>query len=319
MKSPIPKSIVALFLAAPFGLVYSTVFIIIPDGPLYLGAFPRLIHGALPVLSVALGAVLYRAALSAPSTRRFVTTAVPTVVLLTALAVLSGTRLHRDFYSAAFQYILTAPAVLLAFFVAGNGANGRTERSTLIALSRGGVVLSVLYAQWIILMGCAIAVRLEPRPLQAMVYNLYNLALVLLLFFLSRAAGNSAYRTLLIRHRQAYADGKDLALLVGDRKAALIALFALAPDLTLRCPELQALSEGVLPEADRDRCDACSEREAKATLCPKYRNTYNSILEIKKALEFLEIGTITAPDNKRKVLEQGWKLRLFRNARIVAH
>jgi len=143
--------------------------------------------------------------------------------------------------------------------------------------------------------------------------------LVLLLFLLSRLVGIKAYRTMVVAQQRVYADGKDMALLVGDQKAAVIAHFARAPNLTLRCSDLQVLSEAVVSQTDRDKCEQCIDSNAKATLCPKYRNMYNNILEIKRALEFLEIGTITGPDNKRSVLDKGWKLCLFQNTRIKIH
>ncbi len=319
MKNGIPKSSIALFLAAPLALVYFTVFILMSDGQPVPESLYRFNYGAVLLLIIGIGSIFYRAAIGAGSIRMFFWTAVPTIIILTGGSVLSGTGLHRDFYSAAFQYLLSAPVVLLAYIVVGNRDKEQLSRGTLIALSRAGMVLSVLYAQWIIFMGYAVVVRLEPRPLQSMVYNLYNIALVLLLFLLSRVVGTKAYRTMVIAQQRVYADGKDLALLVGDQKAAAIAFFARAPNLTLRCTDLQVLSEAVVSRTDRDKCEQCVNSNAKATLCPKYRNTYNNILEIKKALEFLEIGTITSPDNKRSILDKGWKLCLFQNTRIKIH
>jgi len=300
----------------PLALVYFTIFVLMPDGQPEPGSLHRLSHIAVLVLSVGLGSFFYRMAIGASSVKAFFWIVVPTIIFMTAVSILSGTGLHRDFYSAAFQYVLSAPVVLFAYIVAGNSSKEQLPRGTLIALSLGGMVLSVLYAQWIIFMGYSIVVRLEPRPLQAMVYNLYNIALVLLLFLFSRVVGIKAYRTMVIVQQQAYVDGKDLSQLVGDQKAALIVFFARSPNLTLRCAELQVLSATVASLMDRDKCEQCVNNNTKATLCPKYRNMYNNILEIKKALEFLDIGTITGPDNKRSVLDEGWKLCLFQNTRI---
>ena len=53
-----------------------------------------------------------------------------------------------------------------------------------------------------------------------------------------------------------------------------------------------------------------------SVLCPKYKNIYNRILDIKKLFESLGIGTIISPDNKRNILTEGWKLRFFDDIQV---
>jgi len=238
------------------------------------------------------------------------------VAALVFLSVVAGIRIHRDFYSAAFMYIMATP-VLVLYYVLSVQAAAPLSKGALAAFSTGGFILSVFYSQWIILMGYAIATRAEPRPMQALAYNLYNLVMVLLLFFLARSIRKETYHTLLLCSSSVTVDGRDLTAYVGKRKADLVAAFASAPGRTLRCPEIQAiLVEGSINQ-EEPSCESCGGTDTKATLCRKYRNTYNTILDLKKLLEFLEIGTITAPDNKRKVLAEGWKMNLFENARIL--
>jgi len=238
------------------------------------------------------------------------------VAALVSLSVIAGIRIHRDFYSAAFMYIMATP-VLVLYYMLSVQAVDPISKGALGAFSTAGFILSVFYSQWIILMGYAISTRAEPRPMQALAYNLYNLVMVLLLFSLSRSIRKETYHTLLVGASAVTVDGRDLTGYVGKRKADLVAAFASAPDRTLRCPEIQAiLVEGTLNQDDPS-CELCGGTDAKATLCRKYRNTYNNILDLKKLLEFLEIGTITAPDNKRKVLAEGWKMNLFQNARVL--
>ncbi len=238
------------------------------------------------------------------------------VTVLVFLSVVAGIRIHRDFYSAAFMYILATP-VLVFYYILLVQPAAPVSRGTLAVFSTSGFILSVFYSQWIILMGYAIATRAEPRPMQALAYNVYNLILVLVLFSLSRSMRRETYHTLRVGSSSVTADGRDLSSYVGKRKADLVAAFASAPDRTLRCPEIQAILVEGPPNQDEPSCESCGGTDTKATLCKKYRNTYNNILDLKKLLEFLEIGTITAPDNKRKVLEEGWKLNLFENARVV--
>ena len=83
----------------------------------------------------------------------------------------------------------------------------------------------------------------------------------------------------------------------------------------LRCADLQKLLH---PDsfADEGSCATCVDESRKAAMCSQYRTTYNSILETKKLLEFLGVGTITSSDNRRNILQDGWKLVLFENVRL---
>jgi len=307
MKTNSTTILVSFFLALPLGLVMLATGH--PEHIVPLGWVFAILVFAFPFLAVwSLFRLLDR--------RVFFGASVLLVAALVFLSVLAGNRIHRDFYSAAFMYIMATP-VLVLYYVQWVQPTAPISKGALAAFSTSGFILSVFYSQWIILMGYAIATRAEPRPMQALAYNLYNLVLVLLLLSLSRSIRKETYHTLLVTSNSVTVDGRDLSSYVGKKKTDLVAAFASAPDRTLRCPEIQAiLVEGPINQDDPS-CETCGGTDTKATLCKKYRNTYNNILDLKKLLEFLEIGTITAPDNKRKVLAEGWKLNLFENARVV--
>ena len=177
------------------------------------------------------------------------------------------------------------------------------------------------YAEWIILVGYAVVTRAEPRPIETLIYNAYNLPLVLVLFLASRGVERRAMRTLSIGAAGVEVDGKSIDAMLGERRAVLLAAFVAAPDRRLRCPDVQqalaARAHGGAARAAKTDCAACAASGMKATDCAEYRSAYNSLLDLKKLLEFLEIGSITAPDNRRLVLTEGWRLTLFENARIV--
>ena len=82
----------------------------------------------------------------------------------------------------------------------------------------------------------------------------------------------------------------------------------------IRCMDLQKFLNG-----DSEECSLCLESTAKASQCKRYKTLYNRILSIKKILETFEIGTFISPDNKRDILSQGWKLRLFDDVKVVHH
>jgi hypothetical protein len=104
--------------------------------------------------------------------------------------------------------------------------------------------------------------------------------------------------------------------MAGAKKTALLQAFARARDRRLKCPEIQAI---MYPEQDNGAldCGTCASSNTKAALCGRYRTTYNAILDLKKLMEFLEIGTIVSSENRRNILAEGWKLILFENVRLV--
>ncbi len=69
-------------------------------------------------------------------------------------------------------------------------------------------------------------------------------------------------------------------------------------------------------ETHPESCRECIEYGYSATHCPKYKNFYNRILHIKKLFEALELGTVSAPKNKLRIKETGWKARLSENVEI---
>jgi len=226
---------------------------------------------------------------------------VGTGLFLCGLTVVSGIYINRDFFTATFQYILSLPAIFLFHLWAA--PSSAIQKNTLRSLSTAGFILAVLYSQWIMLMGYAIATRAEPRPIEALVYNVYNLLLVWVIVLMSRRIREKSGNTVLAGKSVLRIGDKDISTILGAKKVQLFHLFASAPNRHLRCAEIQV-------------CGECDEKTAKATLCPRYRHTYNMILDLKKILEFLEIGTITTALNRRDILTEGWKLVLFENVRI---
>jgi Predicted nucleoside-diphosphate sugar epimerases len=321
MSSPkVDRSAVALSLSLFLALPFALVLLSIRYGP-SLSELP--LPGAwssstilIALAGTALFTGLYFAVFRAGSPGAFAALLAIFTASLVAGAIVLGGTLHRDFFTAAFQFLIGAAIALLFRVYARSEPGKRLERD--VAIGKGGVILAAFYAEWVMLMGYAIATRAEPRPVEALVYNVYNLGQILAMLYLARNIDRRTHHLLMLSEQAILVDGRDIVPVIGRSQAEMLRAFARAPGTVLTCPEIQSIlraGEGQTPSEDSG-CAACAESGTKAALCAKYRSTYNNLLELKRLLEFLEIGDIVAPANRRKVLSEGWRFSLFEGARI---
>ncbi len=315
-----------LFLSLPFAV--SSIALAI--GPSTVDALPDgTLARALPLLAACMTIAGYTAYSYAFSKKRFIpflAAASSVCFSLIALSAVAGILLHRDFFTAAFQYVVTYPLALIlhARFI----RRTETGKASAKLLANTGILVSGFHMEWIMLMGYAIVSRAEPRPIESMIYNLYNISLTTVLFFVSRSLKRTTINTLAASPEGMKLGEKDITALAGQKRTRLLHAFATAEGRRLRCPDIQRLlhgagtveareAEGKAEHAGPD-CAHCDPESAKAAQCGRYRSTYNSIHELKKLIEFLEIGTIVSGENRRHVLEDGWRLVPFEGARIKA-
>jgi hypothetical protein len=314
-ESRLALDLLSVFLGMPIG----SILLVIVYGP---AIEPGLtISGPFvpvpAVLAIFLGAAAFRLAFAARRRKGFVVALSIDITILIGASVALGIFLHRDFFTATFQYLLGGLIALMFRLSTRPRESLGAKSSSLKAISLAGVVVSAFYVEWIMIMGYAISTRAEPRPIESVLYNVYGLAQVIALFFASRWVERSTFHAVKVGREFLEVDGRDIVSVLGQKKAEIFRLFALSPGRSLSCSKIQELFVEDKPELPSGRCTACTEQTTKVALCARYRNTYNCILELKRVLEFLEIGTITAPENKRRILSDGWKLALFENVRIV--
>lgn len=277
------------------------------DSPFFLISFS--------IISVMIGSALYFFALTRQSFSRFLASIIGLTAIGVVASIFAAIGIHRDFYTSAFQFILILPVCGVVY------VSERKERAlpknALPIASTTGFALATVYAQWILMMGYAIATRAEPRPVESIGYNVYNLALAFILLFASQSVKRAGFSTMVSSANALVVNDRDITTVAGPKKTLLIHAFASAPNRSLRCAELQKILHPDTFDGEGS-CSSCVDESRKAAMCSQYRTTYNSILETKKLLEFLGIGTITSGDNRRNILQDGWKLALFENVRIEA-
>lgn len=267
------------------------------------------IIAALCVLTIPLWYTVFSIKKTLPFALVFVFTHLALFFISIALAL----TVHRDFFTSAFQTIMSIPAAYLIH--AGSSPTIKLTGSIKRVMANTGLILAIFYTQWVLMMGYAISTRAEPRPVESIIYNIFNLCLVFILLGSSRYLHMTSYKTVEIGEDIIKIDGKDLTEMAGHKKTLILHAFSRAEERNLKCKEIQKIISGESFNTTDD-CPDCDSENKKAAQCPKYRTTYNSILELKKLLEFLETGTITGGTNRKNILENGWQLVLFENVRL---
>lgn len=307
------NALISLFFALPPAVVAVMVVI----GPSSVdSAHPAWLDSLYIPLSLAavmIGSAFFFFTLTRRSFTRFIVSMIGFTGLGIALTILAAIHVHRDFFTATFQCILLFPACCVVYI--SERKEKALPKAMLPIASTTGFALAVMYAQWILMMGYAIATRAEPRPVESIVYNVYNLVLAFILLFASQSVKRAGFSTMVTSGEALVVNERDITAVAGPKKTLLINAFATATNRCIRCSELQKIFH---PDTfdETGACGSCVDESRKAAMCSQYRTTYNSILETKKLLEFLGVGTITSGDNRRNILQDGWKLVLFENVRV---
>ena len=313
---PLASDALATFVCAfPFALVtlvvrYGPSTVDPCTSPLLLKAAPLVAFLGLLAVTIPI-----LACLAASGTASFIARAAFACVFATSGSALFGGAVHRDYFTAVFQYLLAFLALFLYWL--RSQPSSQVSSGTFRSLGRAGYAIFFLFSAWIMMMGYAISTRAEPRPIESVLYNSYNALLDLVIFLGSRELVLRSYKTLALRSDGAVLlDGAPIDFVLGAAGVRILKAFLASPERRATCADIarQAAEEGRTKR--RSDCASCDAADAKASLCPEYRATYNRLLELKKLLEFLEVGSILPPKNKRRILAEGWRLALFENVRL---
>ena len=251
--------------------------------------------------------------------RFFLTLFIPSFLLTAACSITLGLLVHRDYFSSLFQLVL----IYWRLFVFKNSlfTSLHSKKQFYTYLFIINTVIFGLAMVWIMFMGYAIATRQEPRWAESIVYNAYNLVLIFILGAVSLRLQLRRFRIITVSGDNLYIDNWNFSSYFGEIDKKIVLLFLHSRN-EITCSVIDehvrdGMHEG-RGKATKWECNDCLEQDFTATRCPKYKNIYNRILNIKKLFESLEIGTLISPQNKRQIKTEGWKLRLFDDVRVIA-
>jgi hypothetical protein len=220
------------------------------------------------------------------------------MVCLPGTAVVFGLFVHRDFFTAPFEFMISFSLIVF---------RGSAFRKFL-SLARvppesaktGLIVYFVALTVWIGMVAYAIVIRTEPRWVECIFYNTYNLALAFLLLLVSLTFKPDATKTIAISTNRAFFGNNEITRLLGAQGLTILRTF-IEKGNHLTCAQLRNCGE---------------EGLCKVSACTYYRSIYNGILQLKNVLEVFELGTIEMPEEKSRVSIVGWHLSLSPGTRI---
>jgi hypothetical protein len=220
------------------------------------------------------------------------------LVIQIAMAIAAGLLVHRDFLSLPFQLVVIHYALLLE-----TAPRMRSRLFTDFAVRFYSFTLAIVafFLIWIALMGYAIATRSEPRWLPSIAYNIFNLGLCCFLYLANLGLRRKSMRELVVKDGCVLLDGLDITGLFSPSALPLACrLLAAPPGNRLTCREALGLT-------GREDCGGDCD---KATNCAGYKYVYNRVHELKRVCQALKIGQIIDPDDRRRILVEGWEFHL---------
>ncbi len=307
-KPKVSEALLSLFFAASYEVVLVLSWANVSGAPpVYPGVGPGQVAlaGAVAGLFLAGGGVW----LFTRSRRGVFIYGVAAYVVVALVGVtLSALFIHRDFLTVTFQLIIIGWILFIGridLFITSD-----MDRRLVRWTSRITMVSIIVLFLWLLLMGYAIVTRQEPRWFESTFYNVYNFLLIVIL-------GTELIR---LRHRlgrivsvsvdRLWLDDYELTPLMNRSAIRILYFLAGKPDRRGRCAEIHAFLDQYSAQSGALDCAGCTDSFAKATLCPGYKHIYNCLLNVKKFLDVFEIGTIQPPRNKRRILQEGWRLAI---------
>lgn len=231
-----------------------------------------------------------------------------------AVVLLLGLGLHRDFFSLFFQIVAMYVIVVLRGIPLYS--EGPSLRQWIRSVHRVSLIVFVLGFVWLMMMGYAISTRQEPRWAESIVYNIYFSVLLFILFLSIVQNRERLFRQVHVTPQRFVVDEFDFSELLGTVNLRILYHMVETGDSPVTCSHLRGYLSPT-DEAARDReCSECLSKNYKASLCAPYRNLANRVRDIRKLLESADVGTIVSPENKMRVLTEGWRLRLFEGVHV---
>lgn len=314
IKLPGPADWLAGAAALPLPLVTVMLMLNISATDAVDAATLVVLHWFYVPLGLVLVLLVYRGLLRHHDVLAFGLGSFAAVMGIEVLTMLLGLFVHRDYFSAFFMHI-AAWSVLFLYWIDTTQAS-RINPEIRRGIGNVSFIVYILLSIWIMMMGYAIATRQEPRPIESLAYNAFNALAAFGILVFSRRLIVRSYRVIRLHDDIITVDGKPISDIIGDSGERILKAFLSSIDHRFTCRSLaNLLHRSIKFEVQPTTCDSCLPDTAKASGCPTYRAIYNQVLKLKKTLEFLEIGTLVSPSNKRDVIATGWKLVLFQDVR----
>ena len=274
---------------------------------------------AVMLITFAVLLVIYYLLLAIKDSLRFIILFCLSFIIIEAGTLVSAAMAHKDFFSHLFQVIIVY--WLIFFFRNDLFFSSHRQKTFYTGLIWINTIIFAVFSVWLIFMGYAVVTQQEPRWAESIIYNAYNLLLVILLGVSSLRLQLKRFRRLRITDDKLFIDSRDFSGLFNSTEKDLILEFVRTGD-SITCADIVKKYSSNDKKTGKNikwNCGECIDNNFTASQCPKYKKIYNNVLNIKKIFETLEIGTIISPSNKMKIKESGWKLRLFDDVRVIRH
>lgn len=241
-------------------------------------------------------------------------------LVLLLIAILSGIYIHRDFYSYPWQFCL----VLIILFL--RKIELFKERNDYTAFSHRVFIFCipfyVLIVLWEIFMGYAIVTRQEPRWIESIAYNIYNVVMVQVYLWHAISIKTQFFRYFRVEYGKVFFENVpiDEVLYLNDLETALFSCFLTSANHKANCMVIRENMTSLRGNGEENsrRCDECMSENWTVSHCRDYMNIKkNLVTGLNIKLKIAQLGVIKpAGHNKMRIKEDGWQYEPAKDIRI---
>jgi len=227
------------------------------------------------------------------------TSAALNVIFAVVLSIL----IHRDYFTIPFQIIVIHYIMFVSKYQIVSLKSFYLKTAQIVSY----IVISALLL-WEIVVGYSIMTRTEPRWIESIFYNIYNLGLIVILCYNAIKISYIKKIKLELRDDCIYLNDIDLTKILNEDYVSLVKSMLNNKN---KCYEIFNAEAKF-----QKNCEKCIKDNLSVECCEKFNILFNKIENIRKIMSFLRIGKIIVPINKDRLKYEGWKVILSKDITI---
>lgn len=224
------------------------------------------------------------------------TSAAVNVIFAVAFSLL----INRDYFTIPFQIVIIHYIAFVSKYQIVSLKSFYIKTAQIVSY----IAISALLL-WEIIVGYSIMTRTEPRWLESIFYNIYNLGLIVILCYNAINFSYTKKIKLVFSDKSIFLSDIDMTKVLNEDYVSLVKSMLNNKN---KCYEIFNAEAKF-----QKNCEKCLKDNLPVESCEKFNILYDKIENIRKIMSFLRIGKIIVPINKDRLKYDGWKVVLSKD------